>query len=96
MTVNMTWSLQLFKVLEKALIAVVVKVQADEDDKNCEKDFFRTTIDLKKLFSGGKGSFVSKILMENFFTTIDFEPNFPFQKVRFVINAFFNLSQGIK
>lgn len=79
---SMTWSLQLFKVLEKAFLSVVIKVQEHKDDKTCEKDFYRTTIDLKKLFGGGKGSFVAKIFMENFFATIDFDAKFPFKQVR--------------
>lgn len=78
----MSWSLELFKVLEKATIAVIVKVQENEKDLNCVKDFFRTTVDLQKLFKGAQGSFVAKVLMENFFTSIDFEPKFPFEKVR--------------
>lgn len=68
-------------VIEKMMVQLKIMVPADENDKSFQKQFFKTSIDVQKLFNGVQGSFVLKVIMENFFKSIDFEPKFPLPKV---------------
>lgn len=68
-------------VIEKMMMQLKIMVPADDNDKSFQKEFFRTSIDVQKLFNGIQGNFIVKVMMENFFKSIDFEPKFPLQKV---------------
>lgn len=74
-------TMDIFEKIDNVLISIVLKVPADEKDKNYQKEFYKTTVDLKKLFKGVEASFVSKVIMENFKDSVDFDLKFPFQKV---------------
>lgn len=63
------------------MATIVGKIPADGNDKNYEKEFLRTSLDVQKFFNGVQGSFLTKNIMETFFKSIDFEPKFPFKKV---------------
>lgn len=69
-------------VIEKVLLYLKVNLQEDKTDEKYQKELVRTVIDAGKLFKGIYGNFIAKNLMENFFTSIDFEPKFPLKAVR--------------
>lgn len=75
-------TLELFETIENFLASIIVRVPANEKDKNYQKEFYRTTIDFKKVLKGIQPSFVAKVIMENFQKAADFEVKFPFQKVK--------------
>lgn len=68
-------------VIEKMMVQLKLMVPSDDNDKSFQKEFFRTSIDVQKLFNGVQGNFIVKVIMENFFKSIDFEPKLPFPKV---------------
>lgn len=68
-------------VVEKVLLYLKVTLQENQNDEKYGKDFIRTVVDADKLLKGIYGNFIAKNLMENFFTSIDFDPKFPLQKV---------------
>lgn len=74
-------TMTVFETIENIFVSVIIKVPADKNDKHYQKEFYRTTADMKKLLSGIEASFVAKVVMENFRKSVDFELKFPFQKV---------------
>lgn len=69
-------SMETFDTIENILVSAIIKVPANEKDKNYLKEFYRIAVHMKKLFNGIEASFVSNIRH-----SIDFELKFPFQKV---------------
>lgn len=90
-----------FAVIEKLMAHVKINVPADENDKVYQKEFLRTSIDVKRLFDGVQGNFIFKVFMENFMKSFEVEPKFPLRKVKqtYIIKYFifllFFLFQGI-
>lgn len=72
-----------FAVIEKMSGHVRITTPMNDDDKTYEKEFFRTSVDVEKLMKGVQGNFVIKVFLENFLKSIEFEPKFPMNKVRF-------------
>lgn len=77
--------LQTFDVIDRIVLYLRVNVPETSNDKDFKKELFRITIDIAKLFGDGYTNFVSKIILERLRDTIDFEPKFPFKKVRFCV-----------
>lgn len=71
----------LFVTLQKLRVKMRIKMPQDESDKLFQREFMRTTIDVDKLFSGVEGSFVVRVFMEKFASTLDFDLKFPFLPV---------------
>lgn len=70
-----------FAVIEKMMVRVKINLALDENDRSYQKQFFQTSVDVKRLLDGVQGNFVIKMFMENLYKSIDFEPKFPFKKV---------------
>lgn len=73
--------------IERMILNFKVKVPANELDENYQKDFFQTTIDVEKFLKGVRGNYVINTFMGNFVKSLDFEPSFPFKKVKIERNT---------
>lgn len=74
--------LETLAVIEKMMVHVKINFALDKNDKTYQREFFQTSVDVKRLQDGVQGSFVIKMFLENFYKSIDFEPKFPLKKVR--------------
>lgn len=84
----------LFVVINKVIVKVSINIPEDNSDKNFRREFFRTSIDVEKIFDGIQGNFASRAFMENFYKSIDFEPKMPLEKVdstlkNYIFKAFY-------
>lgn len=67
----------------KMKVAVSIMFPENENDQEYRRQFFQTTIDVNKIFSEVKGSFVIKPAMETFAKSlVDRVPHFPILAVR--------------
>lgn len=76
-------TLEAFVKIEKILAAVVIRVPGDSNDKNFQREIYRTTIDFQKFFEEVQGSFITRVVKENLMKSIGFDLKFPFEKVNF-------------
>jgi len=67
---------------DKVLVYLKVSFPLNDQDKNYQREFLKTTIDAERLFQGVTGNFVAKSLSENLLKSLDFEPKFPLKPVR--------------
>lgn len=74
--------LELFAKIRKAVFNFKIYRPEFPNDQNFQKEFFRTSIDVESFFKGVQGNFVSRVVLENFVSSIDFEPKFPLKQVR--------------
>lgn len=77
----MTVISELFVDIEKLTARFSVKLPENQKDEDYKRVFFRTSIDIEKFFKGIDGNYITKAIMGDFFTCIDFEPKFPLKKV---------------
>jgi hypothetical protein len=76
-------SYQLYRPIEKFFIYVSVMLQKDDKDEKYEREFLKTVVNFAKVVRGINTNMVTKALMDNFFSSADFEPTFPFKRVNF-------------
>lgn len=74
--------------VEKMVSTVKISVPENKKDKSFRKEVFKTSIDMDKLFNGVQGTYFAKVLLENYFTSINFEPKFPLKKVRIHVTKY--------
>lgn len=80
---RMNISVETFFQIEKLTAMLKISFPEDKNDTECRKEYFRTSIDMAKVFSGYQGTVFLRAFMENFYNSIDFEPKFPLKKVGF-------------
>lgn len=78
-TFNMTvyYGTEIIKVM--ALISF--NVQKDKNDRNCERELIRTSINICKMAQGVLGDFIAKMIMQDLHKFIDFDMKCPYKKV---------------
>lgn len=67
------------------VISVKINIPENENDKNYGREFFKTSINLAKLFSGVQSSFVAKLFMETLVGRIAFDLKLPFKQVKLIL-----------
>jgi hypothetical protein len=70
------------EVITKYQIEFKVMTQIDENDKNYERELFRTNVDFGKMMKGIQGNFFLRSFMEAYTKSVDFELKLPFEKVK--------------
>lgn len=68
--------------IERIKVAARIMMPRDPQDKEYQRQFFQTTIDVNNLLAGIEGSFVIKAVMENLIPSFDKIPSFPIAAVR--------------
>jgi hypothetical protein len=69
------------KVVTRYKADVKIMTQMNKDDKNFERELFKTNLDVGKAFKGIHGNFFVRGFFENYAKSADFELKLPFQKV---------------
>lgn len=72
----MNITFETFVVIER-MIYFKVKVAANKNDQNYQKDLIATVIDVKKFIKGIYGNFFVKSFAADYMKSIDFVPEFP-------------------
>jgi hypothetical protein len=69
--------------LEKLIIRLLIKIPANDDDENYQREFFRTSINVTK-YAGeiGRMSLFAKTILESYNNSTDLKLQFPMKKVR--------------
>lgn len=70
----------------KILLYVKVRIAEDQSDSMYKREFFRTVIDLEKLFKGSQVNFLVKAYIDNIKKFMDFKVKFPMKPVSLVVN----------
>jgi hypothetical protein len=69
------------QIITKLQVEFKVMTQVDENDKNYEREFFRTNFDVGKMMKKAYGNYFLRSFMEAFTKSMDFEVKLPFPKV---------------
>lgn len=62
-------------------LSVVVKTPATTSDLSYQRVWLSTTVNVEKFSKGNRGNFITAMLMEQVFKSLDFELKFPMPKV---------------
>lgn len=68
-------------VIDKMVLVGQFNIPEDRNDKNYQKEYYKSKVDLEKVFNGLQGGFLIRFVFENFYKCIDFEPKLPFKPV---------------
>lgn len=71
------------EIVQKLIVFMTINVPESETDLEYRREFFKASVDAEKILDGKFGSFVVKAMMENFITSMEFNPKFPFKKVSY-------------
>lgn len=77
--INITF--ETFGDLENILIISKVNLPEDKNDNLFKKEYFKTTIDLKRMSKMIKGNALMRYVAEHALKSLDFELKFPLKKV---------------
>lgn len=77
----MNVTIEFKEVTQKLTAILTMNVPESENDQNYRREYFKSSVDVEKIFDGKFGSFIVKSFMENFIKSMEFVPKFPFEKV---------------
>lgn len=77
---NLTFDL--FSVVDRLNLSLKINVQENEYDDKYRKQIARTSVDMAKLFKDMRSNFILKTIGKDLVSTLDFDPKFPWQKVK--------------
>jgi hypothetical protein len=71
----------------KMTARIIIRIPENEKDKSFQRDLFQTSIDIEKFLKGIGGNWLTRGIMANFRSHLDFEPKVPLPKVRNPIDS---------
>lgn len=74
-------TLQLLTDVKKVLVAIKFNFPIDSNDKECQREFFKTSIDVEKASKGILGNAIIRNIVDQLSKFMDFEPKLPACKV---------------
>jgi hypothetical protein len=69
------------EIITRVRADVKIMGRKDENDKNFERELFRTNVDVGKAMKGMQGNYLIRTFFESFGKSADFELKLPFKKV---------------
>lgn len=81
--INLTWDIS--RTIETMIFYTSLYVQQDENDKECKKEFLRTTINAARMFKGLKGNVFADMIMSSLKEAMRYAPSIPWYKVKLLI-----------
>jgi hypothetical protein len=70
----------------KLTARIIIRVPENEKDSNFQRDLFQTSVDFEKFLKGIGGNWVTRGIMADLRSHLDFEPKVPLPKVLILLN----------
>lgn len=77
----MNIELQTFVVVTKILVYFKVKIPDNVNDRDYKRELISTVVDAEKIYKGVYGNPILRVLVSDYFRSLDFVPKFPFPAV---------------
>jgi hypothetical protein len=74
-------SYEVFQPIFKLVLFITIKLPKTPTDKNFQKEFFKTSVDVEKTASGIQNNYITSAVINSMFKTEDKPFKFPIQKV---------------
>lgn len=73
-----------FYEIERLMLTLKINIQENEQDDKYQKQIARTSIDVSKLLKDINSNFIFKTISGDLLSSLDFDPNFPWERVRII------------